>query len=68
MVIEIRIERLFVHADLERDGHAVWDGVANPTALINLRAMKAGDRAFIYHSGDEKQIVGVAEITKVGLS
>jgi predicted RNA-binding protein with PUA-like domain len=51
-------------ADLERDGRAVWDGVTNPAALRNLRAMAAGDRALVYHTGDEKAAVGVAEVTK----
>jgi predicted RNA-binding protein with PUA-like domain len=49
-------------ADLERDGKAVWDGVTNPLALKHLRTMKKGDLAFIYHTGGEKQIVGIAEI------
>lgn len=48
--------------DLEREGKDVWDGVKNPTALRHLRAMKPGDLAFIYHTGKEKRIVGVAEI------
>ena len=47
---------------LERDGRAVWDGVKNPVALKNLRAMQPGDAALIYHTGDEKAAVGVAEI------
>ena len=50
-------------ADLEREGSARWDGVTNPQALANLRAMKAGDRALVYHSG-EKAAVGVAEVTR----
>jgi predicted RNA-binding protein with PUA-like domain len=50
-------------ADLMRDKQAVWDGVSNNLALKNIRAMKKGDLAFMYHSGDEKAIVGVAEIT-----
>ena len=50
-------------ADLERDKRAVWDGVANALALKHLRSMKRGDLAFIYHTGDEKQIVGIAEVT-----
>jgi predicted RNA-binding protein with PUA-like domain len=54
----------YSYADLERDKHAVWDGVSNPLALKHLRAMKRGDLAFIYHTGDEKQIVGVAEVTR----
>lgn len=50
--------------DLVRDGKAVWDGVANAAALINLRAMSVGDEALIYHSGDGKAIVGIACITR----
>ncbi len=53
----------YSYADLERDKKAVWDGVSNTLALKHLRSMKRGDLAFIYHTGDEKQIVGVAEIT-----
>jgi predicted RNA-binding protein with PUA-like domain len=47
---------------LERDGHAVWDGVKNPAALRNLRAMKAGERVVVYHTGDEKAAVGLARV------
>jgi len=50
-------------SDLERDKKAVWDGVSNALALKHLRTMKRGDLAFIYHTGDEKQIVGVADVT-----
>jgi len=50
-------------ADLEREKRAVWDGVANALALKHLRSMKRSDLAFIYHTGDEKQIVGIAEVT-----
>jgi predicted RNA-binding protein with PUA-like domain len=53
-------------SDLVRDGKSVWDGVTNTAALINLRAMKTGDEALIYHSGDEKAIVGIARITRGG--
>jgi predicted RNA-binding protein with PUA-like domain len=49
--------------DLERDKKAVWDGVSNALALKHLRTMKRGDLAFIYHTGDEKQIIGIAEVT-----
>lgn len=41
---------------------AVWDGVANPVALKNIRAMKKGDRAFVYHTGKERAILGTATI------
>jgi predicted RNA-binding protein with PUA-like domain len=50
-------------ADLEREKRATWDGVANALALKHLRSMKRGDLAFIYHTGDERQIVGTAEVT-----
>lgn len=49
-------------ADLERDGTTVWDGVANAQALIHIRQMQPGDTALIYHSGDERAGVGLAEI------
>lgn len=51
-------------ADLERDKTAVWDGVSNPVALRNLAAMKVGDDALIYHTGDEKAVIGLARVTK----
>ena len=51
-------------ADLVRDGATEWDGVRNPTARINLRAMRAGDEAFFYHSMDERAVVGVMRITR----
>ena len=50
--------------DLVRDKKAVWDGVRNYQARNNLKAMKKGDLAFIYHSMDDKAAVGIAEITK----
>jgi predicted RNA-binding protein with PUA-like domain len=54
----------YSYADLERAGSAVWDGVANPVALKNLRAMKVGERAIVYHTGDEKAAVGIVEVTR----
>ena len=53
----------YAFADLMRDSAAVWDGVSNNAALIHLRAMHPGDLALIYHTGDERQAVGLAEIT-----
>jgi predicted RNA-binding protein with PUA-like domain len=50
--------------DLEREKTAVWDGVSNPVALKNLAAMQAGDDAVIYHTGDQKAVVGLARVTK----
>jgi predicted RNA-binding protein with PUA-like domain len=49
---------------LVADGRTHWDGVRNPQALNNLRAMKLGDRVFFYHSNEGKEIVGVAEVVK----
>jgi predicted RNA-binding protein with PUA-like domain len=46
------------------DGHTNWNGVRNHQAAINLKAMKRGDRAFFYHSGEERSVVGVIEIVK----
>jgi predicted RNA-binding protein with PUA-like domain len=53
----------YSYADLERDGGTVWDGVANNAALMHIRMMQPGDLALIYHTGDERQAVGLAEIT-----
>lgn len=41
-----------------------WSGVKNPGALINMRNMKKGDRAFFYHSNEGKCVVGIVEIVK----
>ena len=54
----------YAYSDLEKSGRAAWDGVANPAALKNMRAMKKGDRAVVYHTGDEKAAVGLAEIVR----
>jgi predicted RNA-binding protein with PUA-like domain len=48
--------------DLVRDKRTTWDGVSNPVALSHLRAMRKGDQAFVYHTGAEKAIVGIARI------
>ena len=52
--------------DLVRDGGTEWDGVRNNAARLHLRAMKAGDTAFFYHSGEDRQIVGVMTIAREG--
>jgi predicted RNA-binding protein with PUA-like domain len=52
-------------SDLQRDNTTIWDGVANPIALRNLRDMKSGDRLVIYHTGDEKSAVGTATVVSV---
>jgi predicted RNA-binding protein with PUA-like domain len=50
-------------ADLQAKGQGVWDGVRNPVALRNMREMKKGDRVFVYHTGSEKAVVGIARAT-----
>ena len=55
-------------ADLQREKTTVWDGVSNPVALKNLRAMKPGERLVIYHTGDEKSAVGTATVVSVDAS
>lgn len=54
----------FSYADLEARKQAVWDGVRNPVALRNLRAMQVGDRVLVYHTGAERAVVGVAEVSR----
>ena len=51
-------------ADLEKDKKATWDGVRNFQARNNLKAMKKDDLAFIYHSNEDKAIIGIAKISK----
>jgi predicted RNA-binding protein with PUA-like domain len=51
-------------ADFQKDGKTDWTGVRNFTARNNLKEMKAGDKVFYYHSGDERAVVGYAKVTK----
>jgi predicted RNA-binding protein with PUA-like domain len=55
-------------ADLQREKTTIWDGVSNPVALKNMRAMKPGERLVIYHTGDEKSAVGTATVVSVDVS
>lgn len=48
--------------DLVRDGGTEWDGVRNNAARLHLKAMKAGDQAFLYHSMSDKAVVGIMRI------
>ena len=48
--------------DLVRDRRTRWEGVSNAVALKHLRSMLEGDGAFIYHTGNEKSLVGLARI------
>src|SRR5262249_57351884 len=52
-------------ADLQSDGETEWDGVSNPVALRNLREMPTGAKLVLYHTGDEKQVVGTATVVSV---
>jgi predicted RNA-binding protein with PUA-like domain len=52
----------YSYDDLEREETAVWDGVKNPVALRNLRSMHPGDHVLVYHTGDEKAVVGWATV------
>ena len=55
-------------ADLQRDKETIWDGVSNPVALKNLRAMKPGDLLVIYETADVKSAVGTAMVVSVDAS
>lgn len=50
--------------NLEKDKKATWDGVRNFQARNNLKAMKKDDLAFLYHSNEDKAIIGIAKIIK----
>jgi predicted RNA-binding protein with PUA-like domain len=47
---------------LVHDRRTVWDGVSNALALKHIRSMAKGDQVFIYHSGDDKALVGLARV------
>ena len=51
----------YAYDRLERDGKTVWDGVKNPVARKNIAAVKRGDQVLIYHTGEEKAVIGVAK-------
>jgi predicted RNA-binding protein with PUA-like domain len=53
----------YSYADLVRDGGTIWDGISNNAALLHLRSARPGDQALIYHTGDERSAVGLAEVT-----
>jgi predicted RNA-binding protein with PUA-like domain len=59
---------VYSFANLEKEKTTIWDGVTNPVAVKNLRAMKPGDRLVIYHTGDEKSAVGTATVESVDAS
>jgi|SRR3972149_7955237 len=53
---------IYNYAALEKEKKTVWDGVHSNLALKYLNSMKKGDQALFYHTGDEKQAVGIIEI------
>ena len=55
-------------ADLLREKETDWTGVTNPQAVKNLAGMKKGDKLIIYHTGDEKAAVGLAQVKSMDLS
>jgi predicted RNA-binding protein with PUA-like domain len=48
--------------DLEAEKKTAWDGVTNPQAVQAIRSMRSGDRVFVYHSGGQSAIVGLARV------
>ena len=54
---------VYNYATLEKEKKTVWDGVHNNLALKYLNSMKKGDQGLFYHSGNEKQVVGIIMIT-----
>jgi predicted RNA-binding protein with PUA-like domain len=54
----------YAWSDLVRDGGTRWDGVRNPLARNHLGAMRKGDLVLVYHSGDEKAVVGIAKVKR----
>ena len=48
--------------DLEREKRTAWEGVSNPQAVRAIRAMRPGDRVFIYHSGGVSSVVGISVV------
>lgn len=55
----------YSYDDLLRDGETIWDGIANPQALMTLRNMKKGDKLVIYHSNIGKAAIGTAKVLSV---
>ena len=51
-------------AQLVKDGRTSWTGVRNFQARNNLRAMKSGDLVLFYHSGETREVVGLAKVSK----
>lgn len=53
---------------LEKDGKTMWTGIRNFEARNNIRQMQPGDLVFIYHSGEEKIVMGLARVTSAAVA
>ena len=53
----------YSYDNLEKEKKTIWDGVHNNLALKHIRTMKIGDKSLFYHTGEEKRVVGIIEIT-----
>lgn len=51
-------------SDLVSDGETFWNGIRNYQARNNMKLMKKGDVCLFYHSGDERRIMGTAQVIK----
>jgi len=54
----------YSYDDLVQEQVGTWDGVTNPAAQRNMRAMQVGDRCIIYHTGDVRAAVGLARVLR----
>ena len=59
---------VYSFADLQKEKTTIWDGVTNPQAVKNLREMPKGSKVVIYHTGEEKRVVGTASVVSVDAS
>jgi predicted RNA-binding protein with PUA-like domain len=56
---------VYSFSNLQSEGTTIWDGVSNPVALRNMRTMGPGEQLVIYHTGDEKSVVGTATVVSL---
>lgn len=55
---------VYAFEQLVKEGKTVWDGIRNYAARLHLNAMKKGDKVLVYHTGDEKRITGLAQVSR----
>lgn len=55
---------VYAFAQLVKEGKTTWDGIRNYAARMHLNAMKKGDKVLVYHTGDERQVTGIAQVSK----